>query len=553
MKTSKAYLISLLTVAMALMAAAIAFAEDAAGGPATSTAIPTILQKGGGVEGEHLGAAQAVTDFYKARNFFPAWVDDDRPTAQAKELIKYIGGIDADGLDPKMYHQPKIDELLAEYPDAKEKRRPEIMPAVDMLLTDAFFLIASNLSAGILEPFSSGYYAYKQKNDIDLPGVLNGAIQGSGIGRALDALKPTSPMYTTLKSELARYKAIAANGGWPAVGKLEGKVEKIEPGGTSPVIPAIRKYLEVSEGLPATTPQNPELYSDDLVAAVKKFQLENGFNDDGVIGKLTLEVMNTPVTDRICQIKINMDRLRALAKSFSINKFIVVNIPAFELDVFENGQSVLNMRTIVGRYSDKSPRMTDIVEYIVFSPKWHVPTKIALKEELGKLKEDPEKFHRRGMRVYKGEGRDRVEVDVTSTDWSGISADNFEYKFVQDPGSGNALGGIKFLFPNDDDVYMHDTPTKPLFAKDVRAFSHGCIRIEKPVEMAEYLLKGTDKWDRDKIIAASKRGSELMVTLQEKVPIYIVYLTAWGENGRAQFRRDFYNYDAKLKSLFCSN
>lgn len=555
MKSKTAYTI----IALIVLISAFAYAMDS--GVKETPLSPVSLEikndlKKGRAAGVSFLSAPQMSTFYKVRDFEPAWSSGNDINNDAKQLWSSIENIGLDGLKPEMYHSKQLERLLGNLNNSEITDKTITIAQLDLLFTDAFFRLAANLSNGITYPFRTDYNLYKPRKGMDLPLLLQNALAGNEIRYTLDSLKPKLASYRLLRDELVRYKMIAEAGGWPSVGRIDGKKKKVEPGETHPIVAKVRERLSVTEKLGPVSPEMANVYDPALIQAVRKYQQRQGLNADGVIGKWTIDALNKSVQDRVCQIKINLDRMRAMSDILSKDRFVFANIPAFELDVMENGKSVLDMRVIVGRYKDKSPMLDELMEFIVFSPRWHVPESIAIKEEFGKLKEDPTKFKRRGMRMYKGNGQDKVEIDYLSQDWSAVEIDasEFEYTFVQDAGRGNALGGIKFLFPNDESVYMHDTPTKPLFKKDIRAFSHGCIRIEKPVEMAEYLLKDDEKWTRERIEKESKRGDPMTVTLKEKLPVHIMYLTAWAdEDGDAQFRRDIYHYDRGLMKIFCGN
>jgi murein L,D-transpeptidase YcbB/YkuD len=299
---------------------------------------------------------------------------------------------------------------------------------------------------------------------------------------------------------------------------------------------------------------NENFYDEDLKSAVMRFQTRHGLNPDGVIGKKTVDAMNVTAGQRLCEIKANMDRLRALDRALSEEHYIIANIPSFSVKAVESGKSVFEMKSIVGTPKNQTPLLSDKMEFVVFSPHWNVPDSIALKEEFEKMREDPSKFKKRGMKVFNQTENGKVEIDYENIDWSQVEAIEFSdnYKIIQNPGEANALGKIKFLFPNLEEVYMHDTPTKSLFTKDLRAFSHGCIRVEQPFDFAEYLLRDYPNWNPEKIKKAADGEKEIFVALKTPVPVYIVYLTAFMANGREEFRTDIYSYNRKIMRKFCA-
>ena len=250
-----------------------------------------------------------------------------------------------------------------------------------------------------------------------------------------------------------------------------------------------------------------------------------------------------PVEVRIEQLTLNMERWRWLPESLG-DRHILVNVPTYQLDVYENGQVVLPMRVVAGKKDNPTPIFMDKMENVVFSPYWNVPPSIARNETIPAAMRDPGYLDRNNMEVVKG----RHVVDPWSVSWSAVAAGN--YTIRQRPGEKNALGHVKFLFPNQFDVYLHDTPAESLFARTDRSFSHGCVRIEKPEELAEYVLRSQPEWTRERIRAAMFGGVEKWVTLKEPLPVYILYMTAWVDpDGAVQFREDIYGHDQKQQKL----
>jgi len=361
-----------------------------------------------------------------------------------------------------------------------------------------------------------------------------------------------------LQTAIATYSALAEKGNWP---KITGAPKKLEPGDRSDAVPLIRERL-AAEGYFSTGKKskkiNPEkaesvVYSYDLQEAIKTYQSRNGLEPDATIGKGTIDALNVSANQRLCQLKVNLSRFEKEQEATLPSKYVRVNIPAYWLNVVENGNSVLDTKVIVGRRDRKTPLFNDEMEYVVMNPAWYVPTHIAVADKLPKVKEDPNYLNKLGMKLYaKGEDGSTTEVDSSTVDWSTVDSKNFNYKIVQKPGRGNALGTIKFLFPNQYDVYLHDTSDRYLFKRQFRPFSSGCIRIEKYVDMAEYVLKDVDGWDRDAIEKQIKSGVQKRVDLKEKLPIRIQYVTAWvDEDGTVQFRDDVYGYDKKVASEVC--
>ena len=256
--------------------------------------------------------------------------------------------------------------------------------------------------------------------------------------------------------------------------------------------------------------------------------------------------LNVSVERRVEQLELNLERWRWLPQDLG-RRHIIVNIAAFELEVVEDEAVVLAMRVVVGRPYHNTPVFSDTMRYIVLNPYWEVPRKIAVQEILPRIKRDPSYLAREKLRVFKGWGLEAREVDPATVNWSAITPANFPFRLRQDPGPLNALGRVKFVFPNKFNVYLHDTPSRQLFEKTQRDFSHGCIRIQKPIDLAVYLLRQDPRWNRDALLRALDKAVDRSVPLPEPIPIHLLYWTAWADgDGTIQFRPDIYGWDAPL-------
>jgi murein L,D-transpeptidase YcbB/YkuD len=312
----------------------------------------------------------------------------------------------------------------------------------------------------------------------------------------------------------------------------------------------LRQRLMSSGDLTLEGP-DPEIYDTALVQAVERFQLRHGLEADGVVGAKTLEALNAPVQQRIDQILINMERWRWMPDDLG-DRYILVNLAGFELDVVEDGSTVLDMRVVVGKTYRRTPVFSGRMTYLDFNPYWHVTPTIARKDILPKIQADPGFLKTDGMRVFDGWGEDAREINPEIVDWSLIEPKTLTFKFRQDPGPKNALGRVKFMFPNQFNVYLHDTPSRDLFQRTVRTFSSGCIRVERPLELAEYLLHDDPGWSRARIDSVIAAGKALTVVLPKAIPVHLTYSTVWfGEGGTLHFRDDIYGRDALVaQALF---
>ncbi len=275
---------------------------------------------------------------------------------------------------------------------------------------------------------------------------------------------------------------------------------------------------------------------------MRRFQKWHGLAVDGVVGPATLAALNVSVEKRIRQIEVNLERWRWLPQELGA-RHILVNIAGFELNVIENGQPVMTMRVVMGKEERPTPVFSGALTYLVVCPYWQVPSTIAVKDKLPQIRKDPGYLTRKKIKVFQG----GEAINPRTINWSEVTAKNFNYRFRQDPGPKNALGRVKFVFPNPFSVILHDTPDRELFTRNVRTFSSGCIRVEKPIELAEYVMHGDPQWTREKILATINKWVERTVWLPEPIPVHLLYFTAWVDaEGMTHFRDDIYGRDKRL-------
>ena len=489
-------------------------------------------------DGESERNWKAVQAFYAKRDYAPAWVDGRKPTAELDELLEVIQGASAEGLEPAMYAGPV---LMAHRQNANGRRFSrdafprEDIDDVDVWSTWAFMAYASDLADGVTDPKKITGTWGMRPSPVDPHKLLNEALASGDIAGAVAKVAPRHPEYVALKKALVDYQDMAKNGGW---GTLPQTI-KLKPGATHASVPALRKRLAVTHDFKGAADDPSTKYDDALVAAVKLFQFRNGLGDDGVGAGETLAALNVPVSKRIQQIQLNMERWRWLPRDLGTNH-ARVNIPEYRLDLWEQDKIALTMRTVVGAQDNKTPIFADQMTHIVFSPFWNVPPGIASEETLPAVQNDPGYLSRNNLEVV---GTSGEVVDPYSVDWSSPNS----YRFRQRPGTSNSLGLVKFMFPNQHNVYLHDTPADALFARPVRALSHGCVRVEQPTTLARYLLRDQDSWDEQRIDAAMHAGKEAHVKLSKPLPVYLLYMTARAshEDGSVHFVRDVYGYDAQ--------
>jgi murein L,D-transpeptidase YcbB/YkuD len=370
--------------------------------------------------------------------------------------------------------------------------------------------------------------------------VENAVLMGS-LKKAFSEAEPNKYHYKALRKALDRYIDIKENGGWPHI-SLKGI---LKPGRSNPAVPFIRERLLITgDYIPCAESEESDLYDKCLKKAVIRYQKRNGLVANGVIGKNTIRAMNKTVEERIAIIKINLDRIKWLHERPD-NRHIIINIPDYRLYYEENGKLKMTMKVIVGKRKNPTPIFSNRVKSVVLNPYWNVPKSIIQKEMIPKLLRNPHAMAGQGIDIYTGWGSDAKKVSGGSVNWAQYRySKTVPFRFAQRPGNRNALGRIKFLFPNQFHVYMHDTPTKHLFKRHKRSYSHGCIRLEKPKLMMETIASFNPTLELDKANKILKSKKNTYFSLKNTIPIDVVYLTAWvGYDGKLQFRDDVYGYD----------
>ena len=492
------------------------------------------------VEGEPLCASVLVERFYRRRNYRPAWREDGG-TIQAEPLMRAVEDAHDDGLTPDHYHLDLIKSLLAK--GGKESfADAATLVDLELLLTDTFLALGCHLSGGCVNPVTIEAEWFAKQRNVDVPSALEQALKKKQVREALAMMRPEQVSYERLRQALALYRELSLKGEWPQVSA--GPVLKKDA--VSDRVVELRKRLAASRDLEAEEGTEASLFDTRLKQSVISFQKRHGLKADGIVGSATLDALNVPLSDRIRQIELNMERLRWILGNIE-RRCIIVNIANFELDVLEGGKSILSMRVVVGKPYWDTPVFTARMTYLIINPSWTVPERIARKELLETIKKDPHYLTEQNITTLRGWGSQEEEMDPEAINWSKVTAKNLPYRFRQEPGPQNPLGSLKFMFPNKFDIYLHDTPVKRLFSENVRTFSHGCTRIEKPLELAVYLLQGDPSWTHEAILAAIEEGTEQEVRIPIPLNVHFFYLTAWvDEQGAVQFRNDIYGRDKRL-------
>lgn len=480
---------------------------------------------------------------YQDNDYKLLWNSNMEPLDELASMIDYIKNVRNLGLEPNDYNNDHLEELKNKaYVDGVLK---DVLPLIrlDLCASSSALVLSSHLNAGRISPdkIDSAWFVNPPK--LDYAKYINNSLQHGNLIDAFEKLQPNINYYWDLAKKLKKYNSIQENGGFPSLPSQS----RLSSGDTSAFVLPMKKLLSATGDLEDYS-DNSSL-SQDFKEALRQYQMRMDLPVNGKINVATLSAMKIPIEQRIESIALNMERLRWFEK-FE-NKYILINVPKFRMQVRKNGQEVIGMKVVVGKEYDSTPMFSDVLEYLVFNPHWTVPYSIASEELLPKIKANPGFLPSNNYKLMDGWGRNAKEVDPYQVNWSGIDKDNFPYVLVQQSGQFNALGAVKFMFPNNYSIYMHDTPAKYLFEKDNRDFSHGCIRLENPFELAEYLLREKDGWSQQKQQEIMAKTEPVNVYLPEPVPVHIVYLTSWvDEYGNLNFREDIYGHDkAQLRAL----
>jgi len=481
-----------------------------------------------------IASAELLGDVYGRLDYSMAWSD---PT----KIDRWIASVEAsgrDGFDVSDFHLAELHKSKRELQSPNEPT-PERRAKIEILLSDSVVRLAYSQVFGKVNPYGldENWNYRRERREVSPEDAIVTLLKSPSPGAEIDQFIARGPLYNALRDAHQRYKAIEANGGWPMV--PDGAT--IRPGDVDPRIAAIAERLAVSGDIESAASAGDRL-DEYLEAGVRRFQSRHGLDADGIIGKGTLAAMNVPVSERVVALTVNLDRVRWLDDDIE-DDMIVVNIAGFEAYLVQSGELVWQTRVQVGRTYHQTPVFRDEITYIAINPTWTVPYSIATKEMLPKLKSDATYLVSREFDVKDRSGK---IVDSTQVDWNSLSRGNFPYTLVQRPGPSNALGRVKFMFPNKHSVYLHDTPSKYLFERAGRAFSHGCIRTQNPFDLAELLL-APQGWDRQRIQETLDSKELTNVVLETPVPVLITYFTARVDpDGTVHFFDDVYQRDQRV-------
>lgn len=478
-----------------------------------------------------------LTEIYDDRQYEPLWLSQSQKlNAEGQTLLQILMGAGRLGLNPTDYDYSELQWLQRTNQLFSEDRpvfRTNVLARLEVVLSKNLLKILDHVTSGRLSPGQTNEKWYLHDERPLLTRLVLQTLE-TGVTATLDSLAGAHEGYKPLLHALEEYLTIKAEGGWPAI--PEGPL--LLKGTNSDRVKVLRRRLAATGDMKEGA-DNSKNFDQEVREGVEKFQSRHGLSVDGIVGPTTLHTLNIPVEARIQQLLVNLERRRWMPRTLGPD-YIIVNIPDFRLMAYRDGTSQLEMPVIVGKPMTQTPIFTDILEYLVFNPYWNVPISIVRDEILPKFQEDPTYLAERNFEV--------VDVDEQPMDIAHLTSENIQngtIRIRQKPGPNNALGSVKFMFPNDHAIYLHDTPADHLFDASERDFSHGCIRVERPTDLAAFLLN--EQWNQKDIVLALESSERSVIKLSQAIPVYILYFTAWvAEDGTLQFRHDPYGHDDRL-------
>jgi L,D-transpeptidase YcbB len=474
----------------------------------------------------------ALERLYDSRDGQNIWHEGERLNEKGRALFQWLSSAGAEGLNPRDYHVDHLKHLMDDDDSGHQLLR-------ELLLSDGYLRLARDLSYGHLDPKTTDPLWLLPNDLFDPIEILTQALQEDRFAEMLHDLRPVNQGYRRLTQALQRYRKIHAAGGWPVLAFDQ----TLRPGERHAQVMNLRIRLAFENDFSLSGDDDPLLFDNALVDLVKRFQRRFGIHDDGVVGAKTQAVLNVPVETRISQILVNLERWRWLPRELAPTH-VWVNTAGFDISVKSQDQVVFRQRAINGRKERQTPSFNSRITHLVVNPTWTVPRSIAIKDLLPKQQADSSFLASKRIRVYRRKGGSwDEEVDPVTIDWSHYHADYFPFLLRQDSGQGNSLGRVKFYMPNTHAIFLHDTPSVGLFNRPMRAFSSGCVRVERADELARLLMHDNgDRFDQ-----ALDSGVTLTSPLAEPIPVYLTYFTTWVDDaGDVHFRPDIYHRDSNL-------
>lgn len=462
------------------------------------------------------------------------WLHDGQLNHHGREAISLIRSSALHGLDPDHYHLTALLQMAStDNIDNAEK--------FDALLSDGLLDLIHDMAIGRIDPALADPEWHIPRDKVDPASILHQALLTPYLRNSVNALLPVSSQYHQMTQALSHYRALQARGGWPQITPVPGL---LKPGQSHPMVPELRARLAI-ENISLNQPEfsASDSYDYELVKSVRSFQQQHGLQVDGIIGPETLATLNMSVEEMINKIRINLERFRWLPDDLG-QRYLLINLGSYQLTAVEDGEIKLNMKVIVGRETRSTPSFSSTMSHIVINPYWNVPHRLARRDLLPKQQQDPDYFYLNEFNIFLRGDDSGTLVDPYRVNWAFISASDFPFRLQQRPGEFNALGRLKFMFPNPWNIYLHDTPDKALFEEDQRNFSSGCIRVEQPLELAEFTLNRFDA--RESVISRIASGRNLGEKLKGNVAVHAVYFTVWSYQGEVRYSPDHYKRDQGL-------
>jgi murein L,D-transpeptidase YcbB/YkuD len=462
-----------------------------------------------------------IGTFYSKREMAFAWFDKQGLIEHASNLTDRVRNLQYDGVNKELPYVHLLDSMM--YEVSMEKVPDSVVLNLELMLTAQYFAFADVVWGGMDASVSRKVDWNLPRKKVSYVEFLDSILK-TAPEQIKDLKRPVNRQYGLLRKFLQNYSELEAKGNWF---EIKNSNKALRPGDSSEIVLQVKQRL-IELGDLKINNASP-IYDEDLKAAVASFQQRHGLKDDGIIGKTTVAEMNVPYRDRIKQLLVNMERSRWVPVSLD-RDYLVVNIPEFKLHVNSGDKLLWSCNIVVGKPIHKTAIFSGELKYVVFSPYWNVPRSIVVNELLKDMRKDPNYLSKHNMEITGY--RDGIP------------------EIRQKPGPSNSLGQVKFLFPNSYNMYLHDTPAKSLFNEPVRAFSHGCMRVQEPFKLAQFLLRNDSSWNNEKINAAMNAGKERTVKLSQRVPVFIVYFTAFVDrDGKINFRNDIYERDNRLAEM----
>ena len=491
--------------------------------------------------GIRLYGVDKVESYYKSVDFKPSWIGKKKAEGNIDGLLNTLYTAEENGLVLRDYHRNQIRYLALKIDKWIDEDMNDSLAQLDILLTDACLSYAMDISTGQVDDPGINLNRNENLKTIPYNALLKNALDSQEIQFWLRRLLTNNCKYQELKEALSKYRNIYDTGGFviPASQILD-----VKPGDKSDEVPVLIKYLKQTGDIEQHFSEKHLAYDGLVANGLLNFQRRNGLYESAIVDIPTYQSICIPIEDRIISIIANMERLRWLPPDLG-QKYIMVNIADFSLRVFRNYSVQLKMKIVVGKPYKQTPVFHSLMKYVVFNPTWDVPKSIMTEEILPKLRKNPGYLAKHHMKLYNSKG---VEISPYKVRWWRISPQRYNLKIVQQPGPWNSLGSIKFLFPNPYSVYLHGTPDQNLFEKNIRAFSHGCIRVEYPVELATYILNQDLGWTQSQVMEMLDNKDEHVIALKQIIPVHVTYQTAWiNEYDQLCFRDDIYDRDSYFK------